>query len=74
MLALSYREIQILRYISYGFTAKEIARKLDLGYRTVEKYARNVRRKLDARNMSHAVFLALRYDIINPTYGLPVIH
>ena len=64
MLLLSYREIQIIRLISFGYTAKEIARKLNIGYRTVEKYAQNIRKKLKARNMTHAVFLAVHGGLI----------
>ena len=67
MLLLTYRETQIMRYTSYGYTAKEIARKLNIGYRTVEKYAQNIRRKLNARNMTHAVFLALHNGVITTT-------
>ena len=59
MLILSYREIQIIEFTSTGLTAKEIARKLNIGYRTVEKYSQNIRKKLNARNMTHAVFLAI---------------
>jgi DNA-binding NarL/FixJ family response regulator len=64
MNTLSVREVQIIKYTAKGFTAKEIAKTLGLAYRTVEVYASNIRKKLAARNIAHAVCIAIQNNII----------
>jgi two-component system invasion response regulator UvrY len=64
MNTLSFREVQIIRYTAKGFTAKEIAKALGLEYRTVEVYASNIRKKLAAKNIAHAVYIAVQKNII----------
>ena len=65
MKALSVREIQIIRYTAKGYTAKEIAKALGLEYRTVEIYVSNIRKKLAAKNIAHAVYKATQENILN---------
>jgi DNA-binding NarL/FixJ family response regulator len=62
---LSYREIEIMNHIACGFTAKEIARKTGLEHRTVEIYMSNIRKKLSAKNVAHAVYIACQTSLIN---------
>ena len=65
MKTLSFREMQIISYTANGLTAKEIAKMLDLEYRTVEIYVSNIRKKLSAKNIAHAVYIAVQKNIIN---------
>lgn len=45
-LRLSPREIEICNMIRSGFTSKEIAKALDITYKTAEKHRNNIRKKL----------------------------
>lgn len=61
---LSPREKEILNYAFHGHTSKEMAKKLSLDNRTIEKYVANAKKKLGARNIAHAVKKALDLRII----------
>jgi DNA-binding NarL/FixJ family response regulator len=52
---LSSREQEILLAIAAGLSAKEIARRLILSHRTVERHIENIRLKLHARNTAHLI-------------------
>ncbi|MDC8772386.1 LuxR C-terminal-related transcriptional regulator [Roseateles albus] len=56
--ALSPRELQILQCLSAGMPNKQIANSLQISEPTVKFHLRNVNHKLDARNRTHAVFIA----------------
>jgi DNA-binding NarL/FixJ family response regulator len=61
---LSPREREVLHLMAEGFTGEAIARRLGLSVETVRTHARNVIRKLQARNRVHAIAIALeRGDI-----------
>jgi DNA-binding NarL/FixJ family response regulator len=60
---LSHREIQIINHTACGLTAKEIAKKTGLERRTVEIYMQNLRKKLGAKNVAHAIYLYF-YNIV----------
>jgi DNA-binding NarL/FixJ family response regulator len=62
---LNYREIEIINHIAIGFTAKQIAKKIGLEYRTVEAYTSTLRKKLGAKNVAHAVYLACQISVIH---------
>lgn len=47
---LSPREISCIKYLLKGKTAKEIAKHLNLSYRTIEYYLENIRSKTGCRN------------------------
>lgn len=53
--SLSNREQQVLQLISCELTSKEIAAKLYLSSHTVESHKRNIKSKLDVRNMAGVV-------------------
>lgn len=57
--ALSPREIEVLRLISWGYTNKEIASKLNLSVKTVEAHKANGMRKLGMRGRIDVVRYAL---------------
>lgn len=57
-LDLTPRETEILRYLSSGFSNKEVARRLDLSVRTVETHRLNLRRKTQTGRLKDLVTLA----------------
>lgn len=54
---LSPREREVLALAGAGLSSKEIARKLDISYRTVDKYIGNAIATLGARNRLEAALL-----------------
>lgn len=65
MKILSGREIEIIKHTACGYTAKEIARMIGLEHRTIEIYVGNIRRKLVARNIAHAIYIASREHLLD---------
>lgn len=57
MKKLSRREQQIIQYTAEGLTSKQIARLLGLEFRTIQVYLANVRKKVGAKNIAHAIYL-----------------
>jgi DNA-binding NarL/FixJ family response regulator len=62
--ALSEREIEIVQLIADGFTTKDIAQHLYLSFHTVGTHRRNIFRKLNVKNSSELIILALRKGLI----------
>jgi DNA-binding NarL/FixJ family response regulator len=62
---LSERERQVLGHLADGLTTEAVAGTLFLSPGTVRSYAENAARKLDARNRTHAVAVALRRGLID---------
>jgi DNA-binding NarL/FixJ family response regulator len=62
---LSEREIKVLQSLADGKTLKSIARSLKLAQITVDKYAAEIRYKLDADTTPNAVATALRRGLID---------
>jgi DNA-binding NarL/FixJ family response regulator len=60
---LTRREIEILRFITEGFTNSEIADKLFLGEETVKSYRKNLLFKLNARNTASLVKMAIEQKL-----------
>ncbi len=56
---LSLREQQCLNYLLAGKTAKEMAKYLNLSYRTVEEYIANLKEKLGCRHL-HDLFVLFK--------------
>lgn len=54
---LTERERQVMSEVVQGLTNKEIAKKLDISFRTVEKYRAAVMRKMGAQNLAELVHL-----------------
>lgn len=67
MKPLSHREKEVIQYSAKGYTAKEIAKLIGLEYRTIQAYLINIKKKLKARNIAHAIFIA--YGINAIVYG-----
>jgi DNA-binding NarL/FixJ family response regulator len=63
-IALTSREMQILRGIARGLTTKRLARELGLAAPSVETHLHNIFRKLNSTNRGEAVSTALKLGII----------
>lgn len=61
---LTVREEQILNLMKEGYMRKEIGVKLGLSSHTIRMEVRILLAKLDARNGTHAVIIALRRGLI----------
>jgi DNA-binding NarL/FixJ family response regulator len=62
--ALTSREMEILRGVAKGHTTKRLAQDMGLAAPSVETHLRNIFRKLGASNRGEAVSLALRLGLI----------
>jgi len=63
-LPLSTREMQILAYITKGYSNKEVARKLDISRQTVKNHMTSILRKLAVNDRTQAAVYALRHGWI----------
>jgi DNA-binding NarL/FixJ family response regulator len=61
---LSEREIEIVTLICQGFSNQEIAEKLFLGKRTVEKHRANILLKTETKNTAGLVMFAIKNRIV----------
>jgi two-component system nitrate/nitrite response regulator NarL len=64
---LSKPELEVLRAAAEGLSAKETARKLMKSEHTVIAQRRAIQGKLGARNLAHAITLAFRRRVLQPT-------
>jgi DNA-binding NarL/FixJ family response regulator len=64
---LTGREWEILVCLTDGLRNSEVARRLSISPRTVDKHVQHILRKLGARSRLHAVVLAARME--DATYG-----
>jgi len=62
--ALSEREIEVLRQVAAGNANKIVADHLSISEETVKAHMRSILSKLDARDRTHAVTIALKRGII----------
>jgi len=58
--ALSEREVEVLRWVAEGYSNKLVARQLGISEETVKNHVRGLLSKLDARDRTHAVTIAIR--------------
>lgn len=63
-LALTEREISILRLVAGGYSNKEIGRSLHLSEGTVKNYISDILLKLDCRDRTHAVLKAITQRLL----------
>ena len=61
---LTQRETQALTLVSDGYSAKEIAKRICIAPRTVERHIENIRLKVRARNRAHMVTCALTLGLM----------
>ncbi len=60
---LTERELEVLRFISEGFTNKEVGEKLFISEKTVKNYATNIFKKLEVKDRVQATLYAIRNHI-----------
>jgi DNA-binding NarL/FixJ family response regulator len=63
--ALTPRQREILQLIAEGHTTKEIAKKLDLGVKTIETHRAALMRRLDIHDVAGLVRYAIRSGLVN---------
>lgn len=57
-------EVQILTRVAQGYSGPEITKELELGEHSVVAALQKIRRKLEARNTTHAAVIAVRQKLI----------
>ncbi len=62
--SLSSREMEILLYVTRGYSNKEIARSLTISNQTVKNHMTSILRKLDVQDRTQAAMYALRHGWI----------
>ncbi len=68
---LTPREAEVLRFLSAGFSNKEVARRLALSVRTVETHRLNLRRKTQTGRLKDLVSLARQLGLAPVVDGEP---
>lgn len=63
---LSYRELQVLRYLAEGHNHREIARRLRLSPKTIDSHRTRLLKKLALRNNSDLTRFAIRNGLARP--------
>jgi DNA-binding NarL/FixJ family response regulator len=58
---LTDREEEVIQYISQGFMSEDIAAKLNLGRRTIDKVRSNIMQKFELKSLPELIGFAVRY-------------
>jgi len=61
------REIEVINFICDGLTSKEIASKLGLKSRTIERYRDSIMEKMEVKNAAAVVLYAVQHGICSPS-------
>jgi DNA-binding CsgD family transcriptional regulator len=61
---LTERENEVLKYLAYGFTAKEIADILCISVSTVVTHCEHLKRKILAKNTTELIFKAVKLGLL----------
>lgn len=64
--AISERELEIIKYIAEGYTNIEIAEKLFLSPHTVNTHRKNILQKLGVNNTASIVMYAVKTNLVSP--------
>lgn len=67
-IGLSRREIEIMKYLAKGHSAKDIGELLDISSRTVETHKANIMRKLNVKKATHLVKIAFDRGYVKSGY------
>jgi DNA-binding CsgD family transcriptional regulator len=57
---LSPRQLEVVKLLANGLVHKEIADRLGLSTRTVSTHADHARKRYEARNVAHLIFLVFK--------------
>lgn len=60
---LTRRELEIFRYILYGFTLEKIALILTVSVKTIRWNVKNIRQKLQARSIGEIMSIAIKFGL-----------
>ena len=61
---LTTREQVILSYVARGLSSKEVARTLNISFRTVDAHRRNIKAKLNIESLAEMVRYAVNHGLI----------
>jgi two-component system NarL family response regulator len=61
---LTTREQVILSYVARGLSSKEVARELNISFRTVDAHRRNIKAKLNIESLAELVRYAVNHGLI----------
>ena len=67
---LSTREAEVLKFLSQGFSNKEIADQIELSVETVRTYLKSIYKKLHVRSRTEAVLRCGSFRPVNPTMNM----
>lgn len=62
---LSDRELEILKMICEGLSNRDIAKKLFISKKTVDKHRANILMKTNSKNTANLVMYAVKYNLVN---------
>ena len=65
MQKLTEREINILKLIMQGYANSQISKKIFISIHTVKAHIGSIIRKLDAKNRTNAVYIALKNNLLD---------
>jgi DNA-binding NarL/FixJ family response regulator len=65
MKKLTEQEKNILRYVAIGYSNPQIGKLCYISSHTVKAHIGSALRKLEAKNRTHAVYIALKNNIID---------
>ena len=65
MQKLTEREITILKLIMLGYANSQISKKIFISIHTVKAHIGSIIRKLDAKNRTNAVYIALKNNLLD---------
>lgn len=72
LIQITNRESQVLRLISMGMSAKEVALELKIAPCTVERHIENVRLKTRTRNRAHMIAYVIRAGMLPSDAVVPL--
>ena len=62
---LTNREMTVLKLVMQGYANNEISQKVFISIHTVKAHIGSIIRKLSAKNRAHAVYLALKNNLVD---------
>jgi PAS domain S-box-containing protein len=65
LISFSERELEVLSHVCLGLSTKEIADKLFISSRTVEKHRANLMTKINAKNIIEVIIYAVKHKLID---------
>lgn len=63
--ALTDRQVKILKYVSQGFSSREISEKLNISYYTVTTHIKNIYGKLQVNSRTEALHEATKFGLLS---------